>query len=158
MQFSICLFQFKKEEVGEYWEVIVWSITTAPLAQYTKLLQQTNVVDLSGMPALGNILQTIAFQPNEESSDKCKQCFEDDGDSSAFFTQTFVVMGLTCEESYQKTVQSAICCQQEIVVKLVPERDNPKVINAIRLVVCVQDQSLPIGIYNSESDLCDPEM
>lgn len=108
------------------------------------------------MPALCTILQTIAFQPNEESSDKCEQCFENDGDSSAFFTHTFVVMGLTCEESYQKTVQSAICCQQEIVVKLVPERDNPKV--AIRLVVCVKDQSLPIGIYNSESDLCDPEM
>lgn len=30
-------------------------------------------------------------------------------------------------------------------MNLVPERDNPKDTNAIRVVVSVQDQSLPIG-------------
>lgn len=102
------MFQFGKEVVGlscngeESWEVMVWSITTVPLAHFTKLLQQTNVVDLSGMPALGTILQTIASQPNEESSGKCEQCFGDDGDSSEFFTQTFAVKGSTCEKVTRK--------------------------------------------------------
>lgn len=44
-----------------------------------------------------------------------------------------------------KLVQSDIRSQQEIVVKLVPERDNPKDTYAIRVVVSVQDRSLPTG-------------
>lgn len=42
-------------------------------------------------------------------------------------------------------MQSAIRSQQEIVVNLVPERDNPKDTYAIRVVVSVQDRSLPTG-------------
>lgn len=42
-------------------------------------------------------------------------------------------------------MHSAIRSQQEIVVNLVPERDNPKDANVIRVVVSVEDQSLPIG-------------
>lgn len=56
--------------------------------------------------------------------------------------------GSTCKESYMtnlKLVQSAIRSQQEIVVNLVPERDNPKDTYAIRVVVSVQDRSLPMG-------------
>lgn len=44
-----------------------------------------------------------------------------------------------------KLVQSDIRSQQEIVVKLVPERDNPKDTYAIRVVVSAQDRSLPMG-------------
>lgn len=56
--------------------------------------------------------------------------------------------GSTCKESYMKNlklVQSAIRSQQEIVVNLVPERDNQKDTYAIRVVVSVQDRSLPMG-------------
>lgn len=88
----------------------------------------------------GTFHQTVASEPNEESSDECEQCSEDDGESSELFTQAFAVKGSTYEESYQsnlKTVQSAIRSQQEIVVNLVPERDNSKDANAIRVVVSV---------------------
>lgn len=80
--------------------------------------------------------QTLTSQPN------------DDGESSELFTQVFAVKGSTCKESYMtnlKLVQSAIRSQQEIVVNLVPERDNPKDTYAIRVVVSVQNRSLPMG-------------
>lgn len=136
------------------------SFTAVPGAHYTGKPQQTNAVDLPELPAIekslclccaqstGTFHQTVASEPNEESSDECEQCSEDDGESSELFTQAFAVKGSTYEKNYQsnlKTVQSVIRSQQEIVVNLVPERDNPKDTNAIRVVVSVQDQSLPIG-------------
>lgn len=96
----------------------------------------------------GTFHQAVASEPSEESSDECEQNSEDDGESSELFTPAFAVKGSTYEESYQSnltTVQSAIRSQQEIVVNLVPERDNPKDANVIRVVVSVEDQSLPIG-------------
>lgn len=78
---------------------MVWSFTAVPGAHYT------------GKPSTGTFHQTVASEPNEESSDECEQCFEDDGESSKLFTQAFAVKGSTYEESYQsnlKTVQSAI--------------------------------------------------
>lgn len=96
----------------------------------------------------GTFHQAVASEPSEESSDECEQNSEDDGESSELFTPAFAVKGSTYEESYQSnltTVHSAIRSQQEIVVNLVPERDNPKDANVIRVVVSVEDQSLPIG-------------
>lgn len=97
----------------------------------------------------GTFHLAVASEPNEESSDECEQNSEDDGESSELFTPAFAVKGSTYEESYQSnsqtTVHSAIRSQQEIVVNLVPERDNPKDANVIRVVVSVEDQSLPIG-------------
>lgn len=96
----------------------------------------------------GTFHQAVASEPSEESSDECEQNSEDDGESSELFTRAFAVKGSTYEERYQSnltTVHSAIRSQQEIVVNLVPERDNPKDANVIRVVVSVEDQSLPIG-------------
>lgn len=84
---------------------MVWSFTAVPGAHYTGKPQQTNAVDLPGITAIekssclccaqstGTFHLTVASEPNEESSDECEQCSEDDGESSELFTQAFAVKG-----------------------------------------------------------------
>lgn len=61
------------------------SFTAVPGAHYTGKPQQTNAVDLPELPAIekslclccaqstGTFHQTVASEPNEESSDECEQ-------------------------------------------------------------------------------------
>lgn len=81
-KFSNFLFQFDKEKAGgllcngeESWAVMVWSFTAVPGAHYTGKPQQTNAVNLPGMPAIekssclccaqstGTFHQTVASEP-----------------------------------------------------------------------------------------------
>lgn len=43
--------------------------------------------------SIGTFHQTVASEPNGESSDECEQSSEDDGESSELFTQAVAVKG-----------------------------------------------------------------
>ncbi|XP_062569845.1 uncharacterized protein LOC134231908 [Saccostrea cucullata] len=103
-----------------------------------------NAVDIPGMPALGHSACVCCSQstgvsiqstgcpvnPVVSESDDSEPCSGDeDEDSSELFTQVFAVKGSTYEDRYQtnlKTVQDALRHQKDIVVQLVPERENPR--------------------------------
>ncbi|XP_061170959.1 uncharacterized protein LOC133180449 [Saccostrea echinata] len=167
---NACDFKFEKEEVEglfcngeESWAVMVWSFTVIPGAQFKGMPQQMNAVDLPGMPAIGHSscvccaqsrgvsIQTADLPPNPDSSESedSEQCSGDeDVESSELFTQVLAVKGSTYEERYQtnlKTVQTALRHQKDIVVKLLPEKENPKDANAICVIARIEEQSLPLG-------------
>lgn len=105
----------------------------------------------------------VDIEPLIESSEKDENDHDlvDDNDSD-LYTSGFSVKGSTYDEQYQrnlKTVQSAIRHKKKSVVKLLPEKDNPRDSNTICLVVQLDSAILPLGyigvfrIYWCEKDL-----
>lgn len=103
----------------------------------------------SGSCAFFSRNNKVDIEPPIESSDDDENDHDlvDDNDSD-LYTSVFSVKGSTYDEQYQrnlKTVQSAIRHKNESVVKLLPEKDNPRDSNAICVVVQLDSAFLPLG-------------
>ena len=103
----------------------------------------------SGSCAFFSRNNKVDSEPPIESSDEEENGHDivDDNDSD-LYTSVFSVKGSTYDEQYQrnlKTVQSAIRHKKESVVKLLPEKDNPRDSNAICVVVQLDSAILPLG-------------